>query len=257
MRAPLAQDPGRPTASSTPIINDVPWNGTVPRTRVLDALSLLLPAGERFVIATLEEWRRLRPHELPPTLQAEIDRFIREERAHQRAHERYNASLLAALPAACACAERAACATDGLARLPLSMRLALCAAFELLTAVVSRELLERRFLLAGPATSAPARMWRWHAQEELGHCHVALLAAACGGVGRLRRLLALVMATSYLAFDVAMATICLMRCDAAAGASTRRLLTDTATLLVTGLPAAARLSLGWLRCALARHTAPP
>jgi predicted metal-dependent hydrolase len=30
-----------------------PWNGTVPRSRLLDALSLLLPAGERFVIATM------------------------------------------------------------------------------------------------------------------------------------------------------------------------------------------------------------
>ena len=32
-----------PPASGTP-----PWNATVPHTRLLDALSLLLPAGERF-----------------------------------------------------------------------------------------------------------------------------------------------------------------------------------------------------------------
>jgi predicted metal-dependent hydrolase len=228
-----------------------PWNATVPRTRVLDALSLLLPAGERFVMATLEEWRRQRPDEVPPALQAEIDRFIREERAHQRAHERYNAALLAAMPGAARVARRAARASDELHRLPLKMRLALCAAFELLTAVVSRELLERPFLLARPATSAPARMWRWHAQEELDHCHVALQAAACGGVGRLRRLLALAVATAYLAFDVATAATALVRCDIAAGAPAGRTMADTAALFARGLPAAARLSLGWLRCIVA------
>ena len=151
--------PQPPAAAAVPrragrALGAVPWNATVPHTRVLDALSLLLPAGERFVIATLDDWRHQRPGEVPPALRAEIDRFIREERAHQRAHQRHNAALLAAMPAAARAAGRAARASDALCRLSLPMRLALCAAFELLTAVVSRELLERSFLLRGPATVA-------------------------------------------------------------------------------------------------------
>ncbi len=243
---PYRSTPRKGSRSSPP-----PWNATAPRTRLLDALSLLLPAGERFVIATLDEWRRRQPDQVPPALQKELDRFIREEQAHQRAHERYNASVLAAMPAAARAADRAARASDELSRLSLPMRLAMCAAFELLTAVVSRELLERSFLLSGPATSAPARMWRWHAREELGHCHVALQAAACGGAGPLRRLLALVLAASYLSFDVATATTALVRCDIAAGAARGRILADTASMLARGLPAAARMSLGWFRCIFA------
>ena len=230
----------RPTAA--------PWNGTVPRTRLLDALSLLLPAGERFVIATLDEWRAGAGHRMPPGLQAEIDRFIREEQAHQRAHERFIAALLAAVPAAGAAARRAERAADELAQFSLPMRLALCAAFELLTAVVSRELLQRRFLLHADAASLPARLWRWHAREELGHCHVALLAAECGGAGRLRRLLALVLASAYLAFDVATCAIGLVRCDVRAGAPMPRVLVDGLAMAVQGLPALARMSVGWLRC---------
>ena len=225
-----------------------PWNGTVPRTRLLDALSLLLPAGEHFIMATLHEWRASAPDGITPTLQSEIDRFIREERAHQRAHERYNAALLAATPAAAAAARRAAHASDQLAHLSLPMRLALCAAFELLTAVVSRELLERPFLLQGTAASAPARLWRWHAREELDHCHVMLEAARCARVGRLRCFLALGMATAYLLFDVATGAAHLVRCDIAAGTPTRRVLVDTLSMAVRGLPSAARMSLGWLRC---------
>ena len=225
-----------------------PWNGTVPRSRVLDVLSLLLPAGERFVIATLQAWRATAPPGLTPALSAEIDRFIREEQAHQRAHERYNAALLAATPAATGTAQRAARAADELAQFSLTTRLALCAAFELLTAVVSRELLERPFLLHGARDSVQGRMWQWHAREELAHCHVALQAAACGGVGRGRRLLALVLASAYLAFDVATGALRLARCDVAAGVPRRRVLRDGLSMAVRGLPACVRMSLGWLRC---------
>jgi uncharacterized protein len=222
------------------------WNGTVPRTRVFDALSLLLPSGERFVLATLEEWRA--SADIPSTLHAEVDRFIREEQAHQRAHERYNASMLASTPLAATAAQRMAAAAGELERFPLRTRLALCAAFELLTAVVSRELLERPFLLRAAAGSLQDRLWRWHAREELDHCHVALLAAQCGGVGRFHRLVALCLATAYLAFDLAACTIHLARCDVSAGVPLRRVLADSLAMAIGGVPSLGRMSVGWLRC---------
>ena len=224
------------------------WNGTVPRTRLFDALSLLLPAGERFVIATLEEWRSSAKERIPLPLHAEVDRFIREEQAHQRAHARYNASILASTPDAAAAARRADAAADGVATLSLPMRLALCAAFELLTAVVSRELLERPYLLQAAEGSVQARLWRWHAKEELDHCHVALQAAERGGVGRGRHLLALCLATTCLAFDVAVCAVRLVRCDVAAGVSLRRVVADSLSMVVGGLPSLGRMAMGWLRC---------
>jgi predicted metal-dependent hydrolase len=226
-----------------------PWNGTVPRTRLFDALSLLLPSGERFVIATLEEWRSAARARIPSSLHAEVDRFIREERAHQRAHTRYNATILASAPGAEAPARRAAAAADELATLSLRTRLALCAAFELLTAVVSRELLERPFLLHAAQGSVQERLWRWHAKEELAHCHVALQAAEWGGVGRASRALALCLATAYLAFDVAVCAVRLARCDIAAGVTLRRVLADSLSMAVHGLPSLGRMAIGWLRCA--------
>ena len=229
-------------------VPSLPWNGTVPRTRVFDALSLLLPSGERFVIATLEAWRSSEKARIPASFQAEVDRFIREEQAHQRAHERYNASVLAAAPGGARAAHRTVAAVDELANFSLPTRLALCAAFELLTAVVSRELVERPFLLRAAAGTLQERLWRWHAREELDHCHVALQAAKWGGAGRMRRALALCLATGYLVFDVAICSLHLARCDLANGTPLRRVLKDSLAMVVTGLPSLARMSLGWLRC---------
>ncbi|MFD2426757.1 metal-dependent hydrolase [Ralstonia solanacearum] len=155
------------------------WNGTALRSRVFDALSLLLPAGETFLIETLRTWRAQSPTLCDAALHDEIERFIREEGAHQRAHARYNAALIAALPGAQAVASRADRVADGLAGLGPPMKIALAAAFEQLTTLVSREIVEHDTLLVDDGAQ-PARLWRWHAREELGHCDVALAVAARG-----------------------------------------------------------------------------
>ena len=227
-----------------------PWNGTVPRSRLLDALSLLLPAAETFVISTLTEWRKEDAHRIDPRMGEEIDRFIREEQAHQRAHERYNLGLIMASPGAATAAKRAAHAADDLASLSLTTRMALCAAFEQLTSVVSHELLERGFLLRDEA-SPHARLWRWHAREEIDHCHVALEAAALCGVGRIRRTLALVAGATLLSFDVLVGTARLCRIDIKAGANRWVVWRDSFSLVARSLPALARMARASLRCAAA------
>ncbi|MFC3617841.1 metal-dependent hydrolase [Ralstonia solanacearum] len=135
---------------------------------MFDALSLLLPAGETFLIETLRTWRAQSPTLCDAALHDEIERFIREEGAHQRAHARYNAALIAALPGAQAVASRADRVADGLAGLGPPMKIALAAAFEQLTTLVSREIVEHDTLLVDDGAQ-PARLWRWHAREELGH----------------------------------------------------------------------------------------
>ena len=220
------------------------WNRTVPRTRLFDALSLLLPAGEAFLIATLEQWRAQAGDSLTPHQQAELDRIVREERSHQRAHDRYNATLLAETPAAGKAAQRISQAPDDLAGFSMPMKMALVAAFEHLTALLSREVLERPYLLTGD-DSLQSRLWRWHAREELEHSHIAIEAAEHYKVGRGRRALALTLATCYLAYDVLRCTWSLCRCDIAAGASRRQVLTDACRFAVGGLPSLARMTLGW------------
>lgn len=227
--------------------NPVPWNRTIPRSRLFDALSLLLPAGEAFVIATLEQWRRETDSAIAAPVQAEVDRLLREERAHQRAHARYNQALVAETPAASAAALRASQAADGLAGLSLPMKLALTVAFEHLTTVLSREILDRPYLLPDDG-SMHSRTWRWHAQEEVEHSHVAAEVAALSSIGHARRSLALCLATAYLSFDVLLCWCALCRCDIASkGTTWWRLLVDTSSFVLWGLPSLARMAIGWSR----------
>lgn len=229
----------------------IAWNGTIPRSRFFDALSLLLPSGEAFVIAALEQWRVAAAGSLDAETVAQIDRFVREERAHQRAHQRYNDALLAATPGAAPAARRAAGAADELAALGLPMKMALAAAFEQLTAVLSREVVEQAYLLL-PGDSTHSRMWRWHAREEMAHCHIALQAARRCGVGRLRKAAALCLATAFLSFDVLCCWWALCRCDIAAGASRRRVIADALRFAAGALPSLARMAAGWCRCVVNR-----
>ena len=232
---------------SSPKAGAEPWNRTIPRSRFFDALSLLLPAGEAFVIDTLAQWRAQAGDAIDAGLRDELDRLIREERAHQRAHQCYNDALLAAMPLAAPAAARAARATDEVARMRLPMKMALAAAFEQLTALLSREVVSRPYLLPREA-SAQSRMWRWHAHEEIGHCHVALQAARHSGIGRGRKAMALCLATAFLSFDVLRCWWVLCRCDIEAGASRRRVWVDACRFAFGALPSLSRMAAGWLRC---------
>ncbi|HEX6705620.1 MAG TPA: metal-dependent hydrolase [Albitalea sp.] len=222
------------------------WNGTLVRSRFFDAISLLLPAAERFLIETLEEWLSRAGDSVDSRLGAEVERFLREERAHQSVHLRYNDSLIAADPAAQEPALRASRATDDIRRLDLATRMALAAAFEILTSLLSRELLERPYLL-GSGESVEARIWRWHAREELAHCHVVVQAVRALGVSRGQRLMAYALATGFLIFDVLRLWRALCRCDIRAGARRARMWADGLTFVLRGVPSLLRMSAGWTR----------
>jgi predicted metal-dependent hydrolase len=237
----MDNDPLAPQSGSRP------WNGTIPRTRFFDALSLMLPAGESFVIDALEAWAAV-AGELDVGDASDLARFVREERAHQRAHDLYNRALLSEAPSAIAAARRAEGAVAELRTLPLVQRVALAAAFEQLTAVLSHEVLAHRHLLADGGSSPQARLWRWHAAEELRHCHVATQAARKFGVGSSRRIVALCLATAFLAMDLMRGWIALCAGDIAAGARRRKVVVDALCFAIRSVPALARMTAGWLRC---------
>ena len=69
-----------------------PWNGNAFRTRLFDALSLLLPCGEAFVIQAVADWLVASP-QAEAGLRSQAERFVREEMSHQRAHRLYNDGL--------------------------------------------------------------------------------------------------------------------------------------------------------------------
>lgn len=220
------------------------WNGDVLRTRLFDGLSLLLPAGEEFVIRAAQDWLDAHPS-ADRRLRAEAQRFIREERSHQRAHRRYNARLHEAMPIARECELRIAAVVAELDRFRLPMRLALASAFEHLTALLSAEVL-RGDAWVDDTPRRECRMWRWHCAEELAHCHVAddLLSAMRPVPGL--RLAALLLASLYLAADAFSLTWALCRQDRREGrASAGALLVQAGRFAWRAAPGLLRIAAGW------------
>ena len=220
------------------------WNGDALRTRFFDGLSLLLPAGEEFVIRAAQDWLDAHP-DADSRLRAEAGRFIREERSHQRAHRRYNAELHGALPVARECEQRITAAVGELDRLGLRMRLALAAAFEHLTALLSAEVL-RGEAWVDDKPPRECRMWRWHCAEELAHQHVAGDLLRSMGPLPGQRILALVLASLYLAGDAFSLTWALCRQEVREGrVSLAQLIAQAGRFAWRALPGLFRMALGW------------
>lgn len=150
----------------------VHWlGGDCHRTRFFDALSIMFPEGERAFIESVQHYR----HAVRGNAQlaADVDAFIGQEALHSREHHRYNARLAAA-GAPVDTLERQVAAQQDFARRHLSpaARLAFTACLEHFTAMIATQLLAQPRLLAD-ADPRMARIWRWHAVEEIEHKHVA------------------------------------------------------------------------------------
>jgi predicted metal-dependent hydrolase len=134
-------------------------------TQFYNTLSIFFPAGERFFIQSV---RNYRDRITDPHLKEQISAFIGQEGFHTREHEAYNEALKAAgMP------------IDGLDRFvveilevakkfPNSYQLAFTVALEHLTAVLGDMLLSNEFLLEG-SDEHYAAIWNWHAIEETEH----------------------------------------------------------------------------------------
>ena len=179
-----------------------PWNGDLLRTRFFDALSLMLPSGEAFVIRAVTDWLEQHP-DGDAALRAQAQQFVREEQSHQRAHRLYNERLAQQGLPARELEARIEAAVAGLASLHLHTRLALAAAFEHLTAALSVQVLKGWPWLSRQADGREARLWRWHCAEEVGHRHVVRDLAVASRVGIVRRAGCLLLASLYLGSDVA------------------------------------------------------
>lgn len=145
------------------------WYGNdQPTTALADAFSLMLPIGERFFILSL---RRYESRISDPALQAALRDFSRQEAFHTREHEDYNQGLRAlgydvdGMEALLA--KRLKGTTKPLHRLAVT-----CAIEHLTTAFAATLLANPNILDAAPP--AYARLWRWHALEELEHRAVAI-----------------------------------------------------------------------------------
>ncbi|AOE60678.1 metal-dependent hydrolase [Pseudomonas corrugata] len=176
------------------------WNDTPIKTYLFDAFSVLLPAGEQFVISVVES--AASQLQQTSTLAAESRRFVAEERAHQRAHRLYNQQL-----------EKQGFEVrkyeisiekdlgHAQSKLSLNAQLALAAAFEHVTAVISGIALRQGGLLS-EGESSQTRLWRWHCREEVAHQHVTTDLLQALGIPYWQRMFWFMVASALLAFDV-------------------------------------------------------
>lgn len=145
------------------------WNGGNPvATAFYNSLSLTFPKGEAFFIESVRNFR----DKVPAAQQAQIDAFIRQEAAHSREHGQLNnqveqagydvAPMHADLDARLAELEDTA---------PI-FGLVTTVALEHFTAIIAHACLKNEAHFKG-ASADVARLWKWHAIEEIEHKGVA------------------------------------------------------------------------------------
>lgn len=220
------------------------WNhGDAFRSRLFDAISLLLPCGEQFVITATADWLRTAQQSASmATLQRDVLRLIREEHAHSRAHRLYNERLAVHAPAQ-QLEQRVVSAMEQMAGWELSTRIAFSAAFEYLTALLSEEVLRPRGVWLDENTTQQVRLWRWHCEEEINHRHVAQDVADAMGIGLGRQALVFFAAAFYLCADIAVALATLLMSDVRAGRiGMARVLLQAAGFGVRALPSVLRMA---------------
>ena len=199
---------------------DARWDELVPRhwcagdafeTRLLEAMSLIAPEVERFVIGAVAN--NVRMASCPEGARAAMA-FLREEAEHSRVHRRFN-QRLALQEIDLAKTLHSVRSAMELGRRLLSPRaqLAIAAACEHLSALLSLSFLraERRFEIR-PASVA--RLFEQHARDEIAHRAVVFdLLKDAGGSGWVVRAAALALVSAAGLFCVPRVVNALLRCE--------------------------------------------
>ena len=145
------------------------WYGDDPvGTAVMNALSLTFPEGERFFIQSVKRFST----DLPPDLARDVRAFTAQEGAHTREHMAFNDLVARAgydiTPIETLVQQRLGKARER----PELLQLAATVALEHFTACFAHlALKDARLLQAVPPDLA--RLWQWHAVEEIEHKSVA------------------------------------------------------------------------------------
>jgi uncharacterized protein len=163
----------RPRDLALDIPLDTPryWLGNDPyATHLMNALSLVFPPGERFFIDAVRHFRnQLRD----PELASQVRGFMGQEALHSREHKGFNSWLARFGIDADAIEQRVSQEIERrrAMRKPID-DLAVTCALEHFTAIMAESWLHEAELRESAHTTL-ARLWTWHALEELDHKSVA------------------------------------------------------------------------------------
>lgn len=157
------------------------------QTAWFNALSMMLPHGERFFIESVNEFRDKIED---PNLKSEVMAFLRQESNHLHQHQAVNELLCEARGYDLEAIEGPILKRAEWTRkhVPAIRRLAGTAANEHLTAVLVADMLRHKDLFVG-ADPGMADLWYWHGVEEIEHKSVAFdVYQAAGGTLKDRRM---------------------------------------------------------------------
>jgi predicted metal-dependent hydrolase len=145
------------------------WHGgRVEATAIYNALSATFPRGETFFVESVRAFR----DDAPSDLSEEIKAFTTQEAIHSREHDAFNKRASQSgydLKKLEAQVEKRLAITKGK---PPIVSLAATIALEHFTAILAHQLLADPKHLEGAETET-AKLWRWHAVEEIEHKGVA------------------------------------------------------------------------------------
>jgi hypothetical protein len=160
------------------------YRGSAFLTNSMNALSTIIPEGEHFFIQSV---RHFLGEIRDPVLRAQAAAFAGQEGAHAREHRRYDELLEAQGYPIRKIAEplHGYLASGGFGATPMA-RLARTCGLEHFTTILGAEFL-RHPIFRESVTGDHARLWFWHAVEELEHKSVAFdVYLAVGGTYRER-----------------------------------------------------------------------
>jgi predicted metal-dependent hydrolase len=146
------------------------WHGGDPvPTAFFNALSCTFPAGEKFFMDSVRHYRR----SVDPALQAQIGGFIAQEAVHSREHATFNKLAADSGYNIAKLESRTKRVLDFARTRAREHQLAATCALEHFTAILAQELLATDGHDFDAAPAEAARLWSWHAIEEVEHKAVA------------------------------------------------------------------------------------
>ena len=172
-------------------------------SHLLTALSSTFPIGEQFFVHSV---RNVRDKVKDETLQAQIAAFIGQEAMHSKAHAEFNAAWRSEDYNLDRFQAWLARKDDYVKNLHPKIQLAITCAFEHFTALLGGYILRHPEVLATLDEDA-AKLWVWHAIEEIEHRAVAFdVYQAVYGDDRIRRMIMRSVTTGFASLTLYSAT---------------------------------------------------
>lgn len=149
------------------VMQNSPWLGTLMQTHFFHALSIFIPASERYVSTIIQQSL---PSLSNTPLQHHAKVFIQQEGRHAYLHKRCNDLLIQRYPRLAQFQDWQNTSLKGLDRLcTLAFRLSIPVSFEHITANISRNFLQNESHWTQGKSSQNIDFVKWHCLEELEH----------------------------------------------------------------------------------------